>query len=223
VGKVSQETIEKLNAFIDSLPAEARSKCALCNETLTHIVKQAEAKTGAGTATVTRALSEKINENAAPRDQVSGGALQDRVRRNEGLKMADRQNKPAPKLSSDAVVEAIKRGAFSSQEVKKIVDAVAGEILNGKLPTKVYKSIRPAIRRQRGPISEPITHATDFFEITSKLLPRLQNGLSRWVSGAMKPETPAEKQHADLFFAKAPVLIGQFQQLGVDCDQFTNA
>ena len=81
--RVSSETLEKLEAFIDSLPAEARGKCALCTETLTHIVKTAEVETGAGTATVTRVLSEKINETAAPADRVSEQALRRRVQRNE--------------------------------------------------------------------------------------------------------------------------------------------
>lgn len=36
MGRVSAETIAKLNAFIESLPEEARSKCALYNETLNH-------------------------------------------------------------------------------------------------------------------------------------------------------------------------------------------
>ena len=79
MGRVSAETIEKLNDFISSLPEEAKSKCALCNETLVHIVKQAEVQTGAGTATVTRALSEEINTGAAPADVVSGSKLRDRV------------------------------------------------------------------------------------------------------------------------------------------------
>lgn len=91
---VTADTIRKLNAFIDSLPPEARGKCALCNETLTHIVKQAEAQTGAGTATVTRALAERINETAAPADRVSGKRLQDRVRYNEGRdKIGNSENK----------------------------------------------------------------------------------------------------------------------------------
>jgi len=61
--RVSQESINRLNAFIDSLPPEARNKCALCNETLVHLVKTAEVESGAGTATVTRALADRINED----------------------------------------------------------------------------------------------------------------------------------------------------------------
>jgi glycosyltransferase A (GT-A) superfamily protein (DUF2064 family) len=79
MGQVSKETIENLNIFFDGLPKEAQAKCALCNETLTHIVKQAEAQTGAGTATVARVLSERINEGAAPGDRVSGEALRQRT------------------------------------------------------------------------------------------------------------------------------------------------
>ena len=60
---------------------------------MTHTDKTAEVKTGAGTSTVTRVLARRINEGAAEQDKVSEGALQDRVRRNEGVKVANRQNK----------------------------------------------------------------------------------------------------------------------------------
>lgn len=81
MGRVNAETIEKLNDFINSLPEEAKGKCAICNKTLVHIVKQAEAQTGAGTATVTMILAEKINENALPEDKVTPKALSNKVRR----------------------------------------------------------------------------------------------------------------------------------------------
>ena len=84
MGKVSTETIQNVSKFFDSLPEEAKNKCALCNETLVHIVKTAEARTGAGTATVTRMLSERINANAAPADVVSSEQLRGRVRVTEG-------------------------------------------------------------------------------------------------------------------------------------------
>lgn len=84
MGRVSSETIDKINAFFLSLPDEAKSKCALCNETLTHIVKQAEVQTGAGTATVVKVLADHINENAAPADKMSDGALRQRVLLNDG-------------------------------------------------------------------------------------------------------------------------------------------
>jgi len=73
--------------------------CALCHETLTHIVKQAEVSTGAPTATVTRKIAEKFNEGAAAGDQVSGTALKNRVQRQAGErtdKSANRANKPTP-------------------------------------------------------------------------------------------------------------------------------
>lgn len=101
MSRVSSDTIEKLTAFIESLPTEAKSKCALCNETLTHIVKQAEAQTGAGTATVTSALANHLNEGAAPGDVVSGSKLRDRVRYAEGsVKVGNSPNKPWPKCKN---------------------------------------------------------------------------------------------------------------------------
>lgn len=98
MSRISRETLTKLNAFLDSLPSEAHSKCTMCNEALTHLVKQAEAQTGAGTATVTRMLSEKINEGAAPADLVKGRSLLDKVRNTEGKRNIDNvKNKPEPK------------------------------------------------------------------------------------------------------------------------------
>ncbi|OEU68430.1 MAG: hypothetical protein BBJ57_02375 [Desulfobacterales bacterium PC51MH44] len=76
--------MKKLTSVFELLPKEVKSKCALCNETLTHIVKKAEAETGAGTATVTDILAGEINKGAAPGDVVSGGALRQRVLGHEG-------------------------------------------------------------------------------------------------------------------------------------------
>jgi hypothetical protein len=94
--RVSKESLERLSAFIDSLPPETRNKCALCNETLVHLVKTAEVESGAGTATVTRTLADRINKDATPGDRVSDGALMQRVRRADGSIMTDRQNNPQP-------------------------------------------------------------------------------------------------------------------------------
>jgi len=80
MSRVTQETLNKLHAFLDSLDPEVKGKCALCNETLTHIVKMAEVQTGAGTATVTRELAARVNEGAAPGDVVSGEKLRLKVR-----------------------------------------------------------------------------------------------------------------------------------------------
>ncbi len=92
MGRVSQDTLKKLNAFIDSLPAEVKGKCALCNETLTHIVKKAEVETGAGAKTVCRAIVEEINEGAVPQDTVSTDKLVQRVRRHEGKDIITKRN-----------------------------------------------------------------------------------------------------------------------------------
>ena len=95
MARTTQEILERLNAFMESLPTEAKSKCALCNETLTHWVKRAEVETGAGTATVTRMLADKINDGAAPGDRVSDGALRQRVLAAEGSICRKPTNKPA--------------------------------------------------------------------------------------------------------------------------------
>lgn len=104
MARVSKETIKKLNEFFDTLPTDARNKCALCNETLTHIVKLAEAQTGAPTATVTRELASRVNDGAAPGDVVSGERLRDRVRVNSGEKVSGTEsqiNNPAPEPATE--------------------------------------------------------------------------------------------------------------------------
>ena len=114
--RVSAETIEKLNEFFKTLPQEAQSKCALCNETLTHIVKTAEAQTGAGTATVTRELAERINEGAVEGDKVSSGALKQKVMRHEGLISTYRTNKNTDQI--DKLLKLLKRAAKLAEKVK---------------------------------------------------------------------------------------------------------
>ena len=93
MARVSDETLERLNDFINSLPSELRNKCALCTETLTHIVKTAEVQTGAGTATVARVLSDRLNEDALPGDRVSGEQLRGRVQRSDGTICMERADK----------------------------------------------------------------------------------------------------------------------------------
>jgi ABC-type phosphonate transport system ATPase subunit len=59
-------------------------------------VVAAEVESGAGTTTVTRALADRINEDAAPADRVSGNALRNRVQQAEGVKCSERANNPQP-------------------------------------------------------------------------------------------------------------------------------
>lgn len=120
MSRTTTERLQKLKTFMDSLPEEARSKCSLCTTTLTHIVKQAEAETGVGTATVARALAEKVNETALPADRVTEGQLRDRVRRSAGEKESGRtaqikktdRSVPRGELK-DAVAAHFKKGAYS--------------------------------------------------------------------------------------------------------------
>ena len=120
MSRTATERIQRLKTFMDSLPDEARSKCSLCTTTLTHIVKQAEAETGAGTTTVARALAEKINETALPADRVTEGQLRDRVRRSAGEKESGRTaqiketDRPVPRGElKDAVAAHFKKGSTS--------------------------------------------------------------------------------------------------------------
>ena len=131
------DTLAKVRDFFGGLTGEAKNKCALCNETLTHIVKMAEVETGAGTATVTKVLAEQINEGAAPGDVVSANALRFRVRVLEGKRKSangtDSQNQGAPtvkaghaghKISPTEIVEEVMAGrhggaARRGQKIKR--------------------------------------------------------------------------------------------------------
>ena len=116
--RVSKETIAKLNDFICALPEEAKGKCALCNQTLVHIVKQAEAQTGAGTATVTRVLAENINETALPQDQVTSSSLNEKVRNSERDRsiLVNDHNKIIEDLEKQTEKEIIKQAKVLNAE-----------------------------------------------------------------------------------------------------------
>mgnify|MGYP001112075828 CR=1 FL=1 len=138
--RVSQESLKRLKAFIDSLPAEARSKCALCNDTLVHLVKTAEVETGAGTATVTRALADRINEDAAPGDRVSGEALRSKVvtaehgrRPSEKEKSAQCTNNPQPQ-HDPAERKYLLGEMMKGIPLQKHSEALSGHFPRGRLP-----------------------------------------------------------------------------------------
>ncbi len=128
---VSTEAIRKLHEFIESLPEEARSKCSLCNQTLTHIVKQAEAQTGAGTRTVTRMLAEKINETAAPADQVTPEGLRQRALETAGEKDrigSNGTNEPTAQNNTEKSCSSCsRRSRLDPGEVMREVESVIKE------------------------------------------------------------------------------------------------
>jgi hypothetical protein len=94
------------------------------------------------TATVTRVIADRLNDGAAPQDRVSGGALQDRVRRNEGVKMADRQNNPEPKRDRPET-----RPAYKSEVAMKYAKMLAcgrRRECRGRLLQILEQMLRPA-------------------------------------------------------------------------------
>ena len=126
MSRPTSEQLQLLKAFFDTLPSEAKSKCSLCNTTLTHIVKQAEAETGVGTATVARILAEKVNETALPADRVTEGQIRDRVRRSAGEKEPGRtaQIKKMTKAEKIAAVDNLVAGGMTD------LDAI-GQVAKG--------------------------------------------------------------------------------------------
>ena len=96
MARVPKATIAKAKAALDAHSQEIVNKCALCSETLTHIVKSVEAQTGAPTATVTRMLADRISDNAAPGGRVTPRQLEGRVYRQENDIPTNRGNKSEP-------------------------------------------------------------------------------------------------------------------------------
>lgn len=130
MARITQERLQKLKTFMDSLPEEARSKCSICTTTLTHIVKQAEAETGVGTATVARALAEKVNETALPADRVTEGQLRDRVRRSAGEKESGRtaQIKKMTMAEKIMAVDNLVAGGMTDLEAIRTVAKGSGRV-----------------------------------------------------------------------------------------------
>lgn len=84
MARVSKEIKDKIEEYVNQIPFKKMNKCGTCTETLTHFTKQCEIETGGPTATITKYMSERINETAAPLDRVDGKQLQDKVRYHEG-------------------------------------------------------------------------------------------------------------------------------------------
>ena len=79
---------------VRNVPPTDHPTCAVSD--LERLIQSGK-QTGAGTATVTRAIAEKHNETAAEGDKVTPEALNQRVRRNEGIdddKITKRKNNP---------------------------------------------------------------------------------------------------------------------------------
>ncbi|MDO9582655.1 MAG: hypothetical protein Q7J24_06040 [Desulfomicrobium sp.] len=141
MARVSSEQLGKLRAFLDTLPAEQKAKCALCTETLVHIVKQAEAEGGVGTATVTNVLAEQINETALPADQVSGDQLRDRVRYQAGEKVSGKnpQIKKTTIAEKIAAVEELMADGMTDGEAIRAVAKGSGRAGRDKLWRDYHK------------------------------------------------------------------------------------
>lgn len=198
---VSAEAIRKLHEFIESLPEEARSKCSLCNQTLTHIVKQAEAQTGAGTRTVTRMLAEKINETAAHADQVTEDALRARVRETSGEKSypvgPNRPNEPTAqysvnnhgtrgtKLDPKAVYEEIEAKVKKGKSIKSAAEEIA------QRTGKRLDTVRKAYLRERDRVvygSEGKSTAEQLACIAISQLSRIDKSEDGWAEALEKVE-----------------------------------
>jgi hypothetical protein len=152
MGRVSGKIIESVAKFLGSLPEDSRAKCMLCTRTLTHIVKQAEAYTGAGTTTVTDALAELHNKTAAPQDRITGNALRQRVLQHEGSKKRPIGSNGTNKTEEFALL------------IPKITNDIGSMIVGEHLEQwvidnnrDVYKTCFTCTQQEKGPIRDFIS------------------------------------------------------------------
>lgn len=192
-----EDAINAVRAFFGELPADAKKKCSLCNETLTHIVKLAEVETGAGTATVTRVLAEEINEGAADGDKVSAKALDSKVRYHEGRKsrhFADNSQNPigppVPVVTSCDKPEEIAVAVAEKVEAGMSANAAAKEVARetGKKPD----AVRQAYNRKKGDPSRA-SQAANIVGFALAQLERLSKEDPGWEDAIVKLETWVEK------------------------------
>ena len=99
MARPDQATLDLIKDEVARIPPDRLSKCALCNDTLTHIVKTIEAKTGGGTATVARMVADEINKTATPGDRVSGEKLRNRINNQERVKCVNNTDKTPDPLT----------------------------------------------------------------------------------------------------------------------------
>lgn len=183
------DTLAKIRDFFDGLTGEAKSKCALCNETLTHIVKMAEVETGAGTATVTKVLAEQLNEGAVEGDKVSGDALRFRVRNTEGRRKSaigtDSENPDAPtvkpgysgyKLGPEEIVEEIEKRVKKGQSIRDAAQEIAGE--HGKKAITVRQTYRR--EKEKTQYQCTATQAMSFAKMAIFQLERITKDDGQW-------------------------------------------
>lgn len=153
MSKPTQDVIKKVIAFFDALPEETISKCTLCRDTLTHICTSAEVETGAGKATVTRELANKVNKNAAEHDKVTSESLRNRVRYHSGethpIKWSNSPDKtpPASKPTFNATNDNIKWAKWTWNPVTGCQHGCkycyARDISNRFYPEKFEPTFRP--------------------------------------------------------------------------------
>lgn len=130
MAKVTKKAKALLKEYIETLPDEETNKCTMCNETLTHLVKKAEAETKAPTATVARALAKKVNEGAAEVDKVNGKALLFRVRNHEGRRKVANGNNKHYALFDAAIKEAEKDSTYewTNSRAKELSDSISNVV-----------------------------------------------------------------------------------------------
>lgn len=84
--RVKNDVVEDVRRLIDMLPAEIKTKCSICNETMTHYLTQVQVQANAPLGTVCREYTKAVNEMLPEHEKLSESAAMNRVRLTSGAK-----------------------------------------------------------------------------------------------------------------------------------------
>ena len=87
---------------------------------------KAEAQTGAGTATVCRVLSEKVNEEALPQDVVTGAALRNRTIQKAGERICVNHTDTSKPETKEEIAAGLLRASDAMYQLDNFRSPVLG-------------------------------------------------------------------------------------------------
>lgn len=128
---VTTSILERMKQIFSILPREQKEKCSLCDETMTHVIKQIEAQANVSNRQACRFLAEQTGKKE--------GTIRDAVRRTQGKVAENPANEPTPPEVT-RVKELVEEVGVSEREAARRVAEETG---------KKEETIRSAVKRSK--------------------------------------------------------------------------
>ena len=122
------------------------------------------------------------------------------------------------KIQLWSVVEEIKQGAVSDDDIKIVGDAIADSITSGKAAVRVGTKVETAVKKQRrstvkrGKKKDLVSN----LERLSKHVLSAAEGLTFLADGEIEPEHEDDQTYFKIIRKAAPTIILQYARLGID-------